>query len=86
MVKKCCCTIIPVFLLIVGFSQPKQQVIESIIKEVYQNTSLPTLAHELLDKIGPRLVGSPKMQQAHDWAVATYKNWGIDARNEKWGE
>ena len=26
------------------------------------------------------------MQQAHDWAVAKYKDWGITARNEKWGE
>ncbi len=86
MFKKLCCTVIPVFLVIVGYGQAKQQVIESMIKEVYQNSALPTMAHELLDKIGPRLVGSPKMQQANDWAVATYKSWGIEARNEKWGE
>ncbi len=86
MIKKFCCTVIPVFLVIVGYGQAKQQVIESMIKEVYQNSALPIMAHELLDKIGPRLVGSPKMQQANDWAVATYKSWGIEARNEKWGE
>ena len=86
MFKKLCCTVIPFFLLIGGYGQARQQVIESIIKEVYQNSALPTMAHELLDKIGPRLVGSPKMQQANDWAVATYKSWGIEARNEKWGE
>src|SRR5690606_29012576 len=38
------------------------------------------------DVIGPRLVGSPQMQQAHEWAVEKYTSWGIDARNEKWGE
>ena len=86
MIKKFYCTLIPVLWLIAGYAQAKQQVIESIINEVYQNSALPTLSHQLLDQIGPRLVGSPKMQQANDWAVATYKTWGIEARNEKWGE
>ncbi len=36
--------------------------------------------------IGPRLVGTPQMKQANDWAVAKYNSWGITARNEKWGE
>jgi len=44
------------------------------------------MAHELLDKIGPRLVGTPQMQQANDWAVQKYTSWGISARNEPWGE
>ncbi|MDZ7649784.1 MAG: hypothetical protein U5K54_23075 [Cytophagales bacterium] len=44
------------------------------------------MAHELMDGIGPRLVGSPEMQQANEWAVAKYTGWGIPARNEKWGE
>lgn len=26
------------------------------------------------------------MQQSHDWAVSKFKSWGIDARNEQWGE
>ncbi|HEY1022022.1 MAG TPA: M20/M25/M40 family metallo-hydrolase, partial [Flavisolibacter sp.] len=59
---------------------------ESIVKEATENSQLEKLAHELMDGIGPRLVGTPQMQQAHDWAVAKYKTWGIPARNEKWGE
>ena len=58
----------------------------SIIKEATENSQLQTLAHQLVDVIGPRLVGTPQMQQAHDWAVKTYADWGITARNEKWGE
>ncbi len=65
---------------------PKDPVVESIVKEATENSQLETLAHELLDGIGPRLVGTPEMQQAHNWAVNKYKSWGIDARNEKWGE
>ncbi len=37
-----------------------------------------------MDVIGPNLVGSPQMQQAYEWAIAKYSNWGISARNEKW--
>lgn len=65
---------------------PKDAVVDAIVKEATENSQLEKLAHELMDGIGPRLVGSPKMQQAHDWAVAKYTSWGIPARNEKWGE
>ena len=69
-----------------GFSQEKNTVIENIQKEAYENSQLEILAHELLDDIGPRLVGTPQMMQAHDWAVAKYKSWGIEAENQKYGE
>ncbi|HRN48791.1 MAG TPA: hypothetical protein PKW69_12215, partial [Niabella sp.] len=74
----------------VGFSQrgmpPMRQkkldpIVQKMLDEETNNSQLKQIAHELLDKIGPRLVGSPKMQQANDWAVAKYKSWGIDARN-----
>lgn len=67
-------------------AQTADPMVQSIMKETYQNSQLEQLAYELLDGIGPRLVGSPKMQQSHDWAVERFKNWGIDARNEQWGE
>ncbi|MFN8337087.1 MAG: M20/M25/M40 family metallo-hydrolase [Cyclobacteriaceae bacterium] len=65
---------------------PKDPVVDAIIKEATTNSQLEKLAHELMDGVGPRLVGSPKMQQAHDWAVKKYEGWSIPARNEKWGE
>jgi len=69
-----------------AFSQGKNTVIENIQKEAYENSQLEILAHELLDDIGPRLVGTPQMKQAHDWAVQKYKSWGISAENQKYGE
>lgn len=69
-----------------AFSQGNNAVVENIIKEATQNTQLKKLAHELTDGIGPRLVGTPQMKQANDWAVSKYQSWGISARNEKWGE
>ena len=51
------------------FSQQKTTVIEQIVKEAYENSQLEVLGHELMDDIGPRLVGTPQMQKAHDWAA-----------------
>lgn len=67
-------------------AQESDQIVENIVKEANENSQLETLAHQLLDVIGPRLVGTPEMQQAHNWAVDTYKSWGIEAENEQWGE
>jgi len=66
-------------------AQDKDPVIENIIKEANENSQLERLAHELLDVIGPRLVGTPQMKQANDWAVAQYAKWDIPAKNEAWG-
>ena len=63
-----------------------QTVVEKIVQEENNNSQLKTLAHELFDKIGPRLVGTPQMKKANDWAVDKYTGWGINARNEQWGE
>ncbi|GAA4201057.1 M28 family metallopeptidase [Pedobacter jeongneungensis] len=67
------------------FAQDRK-IIDNIVKEVNENSQLEKLAHELLDVVGPRLVGSPQMKQANDWAVKKYSDWGISAKNEKWGE
>ena len=67
-------------------AQTGNPVVENIIKEANENSQLQALAHELMDVVGPRLVGTPQMKQANDWAVAKYKGWGIEARNEQWGE
>ncbi len=73
-------------LLATGTVHAQNTVIDQIVKEGNENSQLEKLAHELLDGIGPRLVGTPQMLKANEWALAKYKNWGISARNEKWGE
>lgn len=69
-----------------GPQQAVDPLVQSIVKEGTENSQLEKLAHELLDVVGPRLVGTPQMKQANDWAVAKYTGWGISARNEQWGE
>jgi carboxypeptidase Q len=43
------------------------------------------LGQVLLDSIGPRLTGSPGLRRANEWAVNTFRGWGIEARNEQYG-
>jgi carboxypeptidase Q len=77
------------FFLLSGYlsaAQVKDPIVEGIVKEATENSQLEKLAHELMDVIGPRLVGTPQMLQANNWAVAKYKSWDITAKNEKWGE
>jgi len=68
------------------WAQTNDPIIDNIITEANKNSQLETLGHQLMDEIGPRLVGTPQMKNAHDWAVKKYENWGISARNEQWGE
>ncbi len=72
--------------MLIATAQEKNAVIENIIKEANENSQLEILGHQLMDVIGPRLVGTPQMKQAHDWAVDTYAKWGIPAENQQYGE
>ncbi len=75
------------FLLIITFlnAQNSDGVIKNIIDEVKNNSHVEKLSHELFDVVGPRLVGTPQMKNAHDWAVEKYKSWGINSYLHQWG-
>jgi carboxypeptidase Q len=66
-------------------AQSTKSVVDAIVQEETNNSQLEKLAHELLDGVGPRLVGTPQMAKAADWALDKYKGWGITARKENWG-
>ena len=72
--------------LYVANAQDTAEIVDQIVQEATENSHLEKLGHHLLDIIGPRLVGTPQMQHAHDWAVETFNSWGINARNEQYGE
>lgn len=69
-----------------SIAQTTEEIIQSIVDEATTNSHLELLAHELLDVIGPRLVGTPQMENAHNWAVETFEEWGISAENQEWGK
>tara|TARA_R110000868_G_scaffold383578_7_gene650669 strand:+ start:21315 stop:22862 length:1548 start_codon:yes stop_codon:yes gene_type:complete len=68
------------------FAQTTDQMVESIISEATENSHLKKLAHDLMDVVGPRLVGTTQMQNAHNWAVSTFEEWDITAQNQEWGQ
>ncbi|HKL36316.1 MAG TPA: M20/M25/M40 family metallo-hydrolase [Salegentibacter sp.] len=65
--------------------QAQEEMVDKIVKEANENSKLEELAHELVDVVGPRLVGTPQMKNAHDWAVKKYESWGISAENQEYG-
>ena len=79
-------TLISLFSVQILVAQSQEEMVDKIVAEANDNSHLERIAHELMDVIGPRLVGTPEMDQAHKWAVETFKSWGIDARNEEWGK
>jgi carboxypeptidase Q len=74
------------FITTLSWSQSTSDIVAAIEKEANENSQLERLAHELMDVNGPRLVGTPQMKTAHDWAVKEYATWGIAAENQEWGK
>jgi carboxypeptidase Q len=60
-------------------------VLRAIWEEGTQRSQLEPLAQVLLDSLGPRLTASPGMMAAQDWVIRKYGEWGIQARNERYG-
>lgn len=79
--------ILALFLLgTLQLSAQDNAIIDAIIEKVNNESQLEQLAHELMDQIGPRLVGTPEMEASHHWVVDKYKSWGIEAENQQWGK
>ena len=62
---------------------------DPVIKRIYavgmDSSRLETEAHVLFDSLGPRLMGTPNIKRAQDWLVSTYKSWGVEAKEERYG-
>ena len=63
----------------------RDAVMARIQREEQEHSQLYPLAQTLLDSIGPRLVGSREQRGANEWLLSMYRNWGIPARNERYG-
>lgn len=73
------------FVSTILIAQDKETIIQNIIDEVENNSQVENLAFELVDFVGPRLVGTPEMDQAADWAIAKFNSWGITAEKQNYG-
>ncbi len=57
-----------------------------IRQEGFTNSKVMETASELMDRIGPRLTGSPQMRAANEWTKSKLAEWGFaNAHLESWG-
>src|SRR3974390_719436 len=55
---------------------------QQIADEVKAHSELMKNLEYLTTQIGPRLTGSPQMQQASDWTLKRFQDYGVEARLE----
>jgi len=54
--------------------------------EGFTNSKVMESASEMMDRIGPRLTGSPEMKEANEWTKQQLSSWGLaNAHLESWG-
>lgn len=54
--------------------------------EEFKHSQVMEIASELMDRIGPRLTGSPQMKAANEWTREKLAEWGLaNAHLETWG-
>ncbi len=70
----------------VGSMAAKDRVVEKIIAEGQQNPQVGNHLDILTGRFGGRLVGSPNFDDAANWLLHKYAEWGIPARKEEAGE
>jgi len=51
--------------------------LQRIREEGLTRSRVDSLAHQMMDVIGPRLTGSTNMRRAQDWASSTFRSWGL---------
>ena len=55
----------------------QEEAIARILDEGMNRSAIQLTAHDLLDRIGPRLTNSPNMRRAEDWAVREFEELGL---------
>src|SRR3974390_1392968 len=55
---------------------------QQIADEVRAHSELMKNLEYLTTQIGPRLTGSPQMQQASDWTLKRFQDYGVEAHLE----
>lgn len=66
-------------------AQIDTNIIKNIQNEALNHSQMEVLGQELMDDIGPRLMGTQQMLQANEWVKNTYRQWGIDAYIHSYG-
>ncbi|HTR03737.1 MAG TPA: M20/M25/M40 family metallo-hydrolase [Thermoanaerobaculia bacterium] len=60
--------------------------VTKIREEGFRHSKVMETASELMDRIGPRLTGSPQVKEANEWTKSKLAEWGLaNAHLESWG-
>lgn len=77
--------LLPAFVF--GQETVDMDMMQKIKTEEKQNSQVTSIAHNLTDVAGPRLMNSPGYKRAVSYAVGALKEWGLQkAAPEAWGE
>jgi carboxypeptidase Q len=68
-----------------GSQEKLNPVVASFVNEVNNHSQLEDMGYELLDGIGPRLVGTPEMLASNEWTAAKLRSWGVEANLQQFG-
>ena len=74
-----------------GFGQPPSRFVveKPVLRRMWSlgmdSSMLERYAQVMFDSLGPRLVGTPEMDNSQQWIVRTYEGLGITARRERYG-
>ena len=49
-------------------------IVQNFVNEVQNNSQLESMAHDFLDGIGPRLIGTPELLAANNWTAEKMKS------------
>lgn len=76
-----------IFLSSICFSQQNDTAFEKIRNEGFNNSHIEKISFELIDKSGSRLTNSIGYDNAANYAVKQFSDWGlVNAEKEAWGE
>jgi len=80
-----CVALVAVPLLLLAEEKVDLAIVNRIKSEAFENSKVMDHLFFLTDVHGPRLTGSPNFQAAADWAVQRLTEYGLTAKQEKWG-
>ncbi len=80
-----CLAVASIPLLLLAGEKVDLLVINRIKTEAFENSKVMDHMFYLTDVNGPRLTGSPAYKAAADWVVKRMTEYGLSAKEEKWG-
>ena len=60
------------------YSNKDMEIYAKIRKEAFKNSQVMNILHHYTDVYGPRLTGSPQLEEAGKWSMKKMKEWGFD--------